>query len=265
MKAGISTKILKNQNLFDAVRRIAENGYKVVEIWSEHLQRDVSDLGECRSYLAQFPVEYLLHGPTQDLNISSTNKKIRKVSIGEYIKAVEIAAALNIPSISMHPGRLTSNSNSVKETMGLFLTEFGYVLEKAAKLGIQINLEGMEQRPKEFIIRPCEIKQVIDFYNNELLGVTIDIAHVNTVENINLEEYWQAGIPIKHVHISDSGYGHTHLPLGWGILPLKEIFQFLEKQETDSFVIEGSVPDKAEEVLKNNIDYWREYKNEYAP
>jgi len=72
---------------------------------------------------------------------------------------------------------------------------------------------------------------------NKLIGVTFDVGHLNvskskgfTDENL-VKEAEEIKKHIKHVHITDNfGYSDTHLPIGMGNVPVKELLEAIGEE-----------------------------------
>jgi sugar phosphate isomerase/epimerase len=78
------------------------------------------------------------------------------------------------------------------------------------------------------------------------LNLAFDLSHAFSFNNkekiINfLNEYEKR---IKHFHLSDCVYfQHSHLPLGNGILPIKEVINFLKNKTVTLEIIETEIPE----------------------
>ncbi len=260
MKIGISTKVLKQFPLEKTVKHLADAGYEIIEIWIEQIWRDVKDLNRFKGVIKELPAEFTLHGPTEDLNISSTNKSIRDVSVDEYCKSIETAVELEIGSITIHPGRVTSMKDKPEETWKLMMEGLARIIRKAETDHVDLNLENMEKRAKETVISPEHLNKILKTFNSDYLGVTLDTAHAATTGEYSPDDFLERVSPIRNIHVSDSDSGIIHLPLGWGSEPLKDVFTSLKNHNCTGFVIEGLVPGREEEAVRQNIIYWDRLK-----
>jgi sugar phosphate isomerase/epimerase len=258
MKISLSTKVLFKKNLIDALKLIKEKGYDGAEIWVNQIQRDVQDIRWFKKYLNRLGLEITLHFSNDDLNISSTNSQIRKISVKQVEKSIKLASSLGLEILTVHPGRKTSSRDNLEHIWELQLDSFSKLRNIAEEHGIYLGIENMEQRAKEIIILPRDVNKLISSLKSKYIGITLDLAHIATIGNTDTEKYIsELSEKIIHVHISDSNKTNTHLPLGWGELNLSGMLFDLQKVYNRSVVIEGYVPDKELEVFENNINVWQ--------
>ena len=111
MKISLSTKILWQMHLIDALKLIDERGYDGAEIWTNQIQRDINDLPGFKKYLQTSGLEITLHSINDDINICSANNAIREVSIKQIEESIKLASLLDIKIVTVHPGRKTSNKD----------------------------------------------------------------------------------------------------------------------------------------------------------
>ena len=265
MRISLSTKILWETNLIDSLRLIKEKGYDGVEIWADQIQRDIEDLPWFKKYLQQLGLEITLHSPNNDMNLSSTNNEIRRISIKQIEGSIKLASKLDLKIITVHPGRKTSIRDNLDRIWELQLDSFNQLVKIAEKYNIFLGIENMELRAKEIIIFPKDVNRLISSIQSKCVGITLDLAHVATIGNYDVKEYIsELQKKIIHVHLSDSNNTTTHLPLGWGELNLPEMLFALQKEYDKNVVIEGYVPGREIEVLENNFNIlqkiWKDKK-----
>jgi len=258
MKISLSTKILWKTNLIDALKLIKEKGYDGAEIWIDQIQRDINEIDWLKKYLEQLELEITLHSSNNDLNLSSTNNQIRKISVKQVDESIKLASKLGLKIITIHPGRKTSSKDNLDHIWELQLDSFSQLVNTAEEYNIFLGIENMELRAKEMIIFPKDINRLVSSLQSKNVGITLDLAHIATVGNIDVKEYiTELSEEIIHVHLSDSNKQNTHLPLGWGKLNLSQMLFTLQKVYDKNVVIEGYIPDKEIEVLENNFDVWQ--------
>jgi len=258
MKISLSTKILWKIDVVDALKLIKEKGYDGAEIWVNQIQRDINDLQWFKEYLNQLGLEITLHFSNDDLNLSSTNNQIRKISVKQIEESIKLASKLDLEILTVHPGRKTSSKDSIDRIWELQLDSFCRLRDIAEEHGIYLGIENMEQRVKEIIILPWDVNRLISGLQSRYIGITLDLAHIATIENTDTEKYIsELSEKIIHVHLSDSNKKITHLPLGWGKLNLSRMLFDLQKVYDQNVVIEGYIPNKEIEVLENNFDVWQ--------
>jgi len=258
MKISLSTKILWETNLIDSLRLIKEKGYNGAEIWVDQIQRDIKEINWLKKYLKQLGLEVTLHSPNNDLNLSSTNNEIRRISIKQIEESIKLASKLGLKIITVHPGRKTSSRDNLDRIWELQLDSFNQLVKTAEEYDVFLGIENMELRAKEIIIFPKDINRLIFSIQSKCVGITLDLAHIATIGNFDVKKYISE-LPKKiiHVHLSDSNKSTTHLPLGWGKLNLPEMLFDLQEEYDKNVVIEGYVPGREIEVLENNFNIWQ--------
>ena len=258
MKISLSTKILWQVNLIDSLKLIKEKGYDGAEIWEYQIHRDIEDLSWFKKYLQQLELEITLHSPNDDINLSSTNNEIRKVSVKQIEESIRLASKLGLKIITVHPGRKTSSKDNLNQIWELQIDSFNQLVKVAEEHDVFLGIENMESRAKEMIIFPKDINRLISNIRSKCVGITLDLAHIATIGSLTVKEYIsELQEKIIHAHLSDSNNTITHLPLGWGSSNLFRMLSALQKKYDKNVVIEGYVPGKEIEVLENNINIWQ--------
>ena len=263
MKISLSTKILWQTNLIEALKLIKEKGYYGAEIWENQIQRDIKDLSWFKKHLQQSGLEITLHSISDDINLCSTNHKIREVSLKQIEESIKLASRLGIRIITIHPGRKTSSKDDLNHIWEIQLESFNALVKIAEECNVFLGIENMEFRTKELVIFPQDINKLVCSLRSKQVGITLDLAHIATIKNFSINKYIsELKEKIIHVHLSDSNRIATHLPLGWGKLNLTEMLLDLQEEYDGNVVIEGYVPDREMEVLENNIHVWQKiWKN----
>jgi len=258
MKISLSTKILWQINLIDSLKLIKEKGYNGAEIWEYQIHRDIEDLSWFKKYLQQLGLEITLHSPNDDINLSSTNNEIRKVSVKQIEESIKLAFKLGLKIITIHPGRKTSSKDNINRIWELQIDSFSQLVKVAEEHDVFLGIENMESRAKEMVIFPKDVNRLISDIRSKCVGITLDLAHIATIGSLTVKEYIsELQEKIIHVHLSDSNNTTTHLPLGWGKLNLPEMLFALQKEYDKNVVIEGYVPGREIEVLENNFNIWQ--------
>ncbi|HDK28136.1 MAG TPA: sugar phosphate isomerase/epimerase [Candidatus Atribacteria bacterium] len=258
MKISLSTKILWQVNLIDSLKVIKEKGYDGAEIWEYQIHRDIEDLSWFKKYLQQLELGITLHSPNDDINLSSTNNEIRKVSVKQIVESIKLASKLGLKIITIHPGRKTSSKDNLDRIWELQIDSFSQLVKVAEEHDVFLGIENMESRAKEMIIFPKDINRLISDIRSKCVGITLDLAHIATIGSPTVKEYIsELQGKIIHAHLSDSNKTTTHLPLGWGSSNLSGMLSDLQKKYDKNVVIEGYVPGKEIEVLENNINIWQ--------
>jgi sugar phosphate isomerase/epimerase len=258
MKVSLSTKILWPLNVFDALERIKRQGYHGAEILVPHIWRDVRSISDFKTYLKQLDLAILLHAPVTDLNITSTDPDIRKISLDKTAKAIELAGTLELEHITIHPGRKSSSKDLTEKQWEQQIESMHHLVAVAESCGVRLYVENMERRSMEAVVLPEDLERLLDEVGSDNLQVALDVAHVSTISGIELGEYVSRIRSFAHVHLSDSMPGRTHVPLGEGKLDLESSIEELSKRYEGFVTIEGFVPGREIEVMEHNHKYWQE-------
>jgi len=245
LQIGASQRLLWNLSLERSIQKLVEIGYGCIELWAEpsHLvpsQLSRNDRVLLRNLLADMDVEPTLHATSWDLNISSLNPHIRKISIDLVKESIDLAADIEAELIAVHPGRTSSSKGEREETRSILVGALHELVERADSRGLILALENMEQRPREIVTTSNDLKTLIREVNSPRLVGLVDVAHANTVGD-PVGFLRECLCILGHVHISDNnGLAPTHLPLGKGTIDLAKIFQTLVEEGYDAkVVIEG--------------------------
>lgn len=254
MKISFSSPFLRNYSILETLDRAKSVGYDGVEIWADHFYRYDDRADTIRNKAHELGLELTLHAPSYDLNPISSNAGIAKESKRQIFEAIVLAEVLGAKLIVIHPGRFSSSQDTKDIFFPKLIAFAKEVSEFSKEKALRVTFEMMEKRPKEFFQTPQDAKILM---NEKIdgIGLTVDIAHLYTVgdekEMIeNLDDAW-----IKHIHISDSGYGKTHLPLGEGEVDLGGALRLLPKEYDGFLTIEAAIIGRGEELVEKNFHY----------
>lgn len=238
MQAAISSLLLKSRPLEDVLRLAHEVGVSWVEVWSEHLWRD--DDGKLLERIRRSGLDISVHGPTGDINITSSNPGIRNESLRQVLRGVEEAAKMGARVVTVHPGFLTGRQDTADSIWDLQIEAFTRITKRAKDLGILIAMETMEKKSKEVVIRPDLANQIVDAVNFENFGITFDISHAHTV--MDVVTFIHGLRKINHIHISDTKDGKVHVQMGEGEIDFPSVLRALKQRYDGALVIEGWNP-----------------------
>ncbi len=250
MRIAASTTTTRELPVFEALEAVRGLGYGALEVWAEHLWEQGADPGRLHAEAAARGLALTVHGPTRDLNVTSTNPGIRAESQRQYLAALDDAAALQAAVVVFHPGA----TSSAGEDPGAFWPPmeefFGRIADRAAALGLRVGIENMERRRQQFMTDPALVVRLIRRIGHPSLSMTLDVAHVlfngDALALDGLEPH------VCHVHISGSTRGQVHVPLGEGVFDLRPSLAGLQRFFQGIIAIEGYVSGRAREVLAAN-------------
>jgi sugar phosphate isomerase/epimerase len=238
MEVAISSLLFKSHPLGKVIDLARAQGVSWLEVWTEHLWRD--DHGDLLKRLRQSGLSLSVHGPIEDLNITSSNRGIREESIRQVLQGIEEAAEMDAKVITIHPGFLTGRQDAPDSIWDMQISAFTRFAARGEQLGLVIAMETMERRNKEVVIHPEITNQIIDAVAMDNFGVTFDVSHAHTV--MDVIEFIRALRKISHIHISDTKDGKVHVLMGQGEIAFGAVLEALKEKYDGALVIEGWNP-----------------------
>ncbi|MDQ7848773.1 MAG: sugar phosphate isomerase/epimerase family protein [Armatimonadota bacterium] len=250
MRPALSTTSLRSFAIRDVVEAAHRMDYAGVEIWAEHLWARGEDPATLARQAATYGLTVSVHGPSRDLNVTSTNPGIREESQRQYYRALDDAARLGASVIVFHPGALSSSRDRPEDYWPRLTAFFAALGQVAGKRGITLTVENMEERPGEFVTHPGDVVRLVDAAGTSALGLALDIAHLlfnrKPVDLTGLERY------IRHVHLSGSTDTLAHVPLADGLYDLRPPLRQLARFYTGIIAIEGYVAEREMRSVEEN-------------
>jgi sugar phosphate isomerase/epimerase len=252
MKIGIATTVLREHSVTYALDQIARAGYHSAEVWLWHLERTGEDPRVLARQAKSLGLALTLHAPSADLNPTSTNLPIARESRRQIAASLEVAAQLQARAVAVHPGRKTVSRSDPELVWGQLMDWLGNLDDQAARLGLRIGLELMEKLPLEVFMLPEDAARLMSA-SWRSLGLTVDLAHLNTHGDpprllADLAPPW-----ITHVHLSDNAPTRVHLPLGAGTMDLGAALAAIARVYDGIVSIEGSTPGQGVSLLAENM------------
>lgn len=163
-------------------------------------------------------LEFTVHAPFADINIASPNPVLRRVMLKRLKKSLNYAHQLRCRQWIFHSGWKSGLSEFYPNLdWQLNLRSARTLLRLSKKLGLEISIENTPE-PFHFLVK--RMQDFALFYSelgsNMDLGITLDIAHANTNNQVFgfIEKFADK---IAHVHISDNdGKYDSHKGIGYG-------------------------------------------------
>lgn len=253
MKISISTLPFYPQPLEEILEYITELKVDYCEIINEY-PHDSPD----HDVLSIYDLGFTIHAPLSDINLASHNERIRKSSIKEVKKSMDITTRLDSEIVVVHPGQtpilgrkllpkiLDLNRNSLLECS-----------RYAEEVGVSMCVENMPDIEGLLFKNLDDLEELIldvDAY------ITLDVGHAHN-NRYNVEEMLNHP-RIQHIHLSDNdGSYDDHEALGnreddHGV-DFKSLLGDLKDRKYDGFlVVEVEKPSAVEEsidYLNNNL------------
>ncbi|MBM3300190.1 MAG: sugar phosphate isomerase/epimerase [Deltaproteobacteria bacterium] len=211
---------------------IAELGFDYLELTMDPPQahftaiRQIKD--ELLSRLESLGMGLVCHLPSF-LFLADLTESIRKASVDETTRSLEVAAELQPLKVVLHPGYITGlGTFVVDQAKDYSLESLRIIAAKAQELGLCLCIENMFPRARS-LAEPAELQEVFDQFPS--LRFTLDIGHGNIGSqgaSRNLALIKAFADRISHVHASDNfGKEDNHLPLGAGTVDFRRIIKAL--------------------------------------
>ncbi len=243
MKIGASTLSGFKDKLENNLDYFEELGLDYAEILHQY-PNDEINIDSLESY----NLKYSIHSPIVNINIASLNKAIRKTSIEEIKKSIDLANKLDSDIVVVHPGSIPFLGRDFEEEIyGLANSAIEELGKYGQDLGVTATIENMPAFEGHMYQNMEKLNQTLDEYD---MFMTLDIGHAYHSGYSADSMYYDR---IKHIHIHDNnGEDDSHYALGEGSIDLKHIVQTFESKNYDGiYIIE--VNDK--DSVKNSLDY----------
>lgn len=247
-----STNAYTKRSLQEAVWDIARIGYAGVEILADvpHLvpaKTSLRDVSALRKHLEACGIpavnlnvntaHALLSSPPSpadhfEPSLTNPDPEARKLRIGTTLRALEIAADLPCPSVSVTAGRRTPEAIQVqRDRLRMSLEP---ILKRADALGINV---GIEYEPDLVIERGAELVSFLAELPHPRLGANLDLGHAWVVSDDLAVVIPALKGRIWNCHIEDiKDRVHYHLIPGEGNLDFAAVRKALEGIGYDGFL-----------------------------
>lgn len=254
-KLGFSSLAFYETDLENSLSWAEENNFQLIEIVAENNHTiDEETLPLVKEMLSSYRLEYTVHCPFSDINISSLNKSIRKESIRQVKYSIYAVNEIGGKLLTFHPGRHSSATSKVRDgTKKILFESLKEISDYNKDFGVTIALENM---PDTFITTMRVSQEVLEVLeNDELSGIkhTMDVGHLET-NNVDIGRYiHDLREYLVHIHLHDNfGEFDNHLPLGEGNINFPLIFRALKDIGYQGRIILEMT--KTEDILKSR-DY----------
>ena len=231
---------MMSSSFADPVKEIefaGKHGFQGFELAFEHPEATPEQiLKKRRQILDTFSRYNLVRiGHTQSfVNICDFSELIRRASLQETVKALEVAHRLDIGFLTVHPGFLwpvMTGEKALKKTC----KSLKELLKVADDLNLILGLENLPPRffpPRGYFSRTEEFDVVFSEIASQRLKLVLDVAHASFAESdppLNfIDKFYEK---LAHVHLSDNlGQRDDHLPLGAGRVDYKTPVRELKKR-----------------------------------
>jgi sugar phosphate isomerase/epimerase len=235
MTIGISCTSFSANPLEDWIVPIFEE-FDHWEIFSEAFHSVLYHAGEMEDILPSYDMSYSIHSPICDVNIAAVSDCMREASLNEIIRTAELAADLDIRTVTVHPGLHSLAVAGMEGHVVEIAKESMRLLDRAAEeYGVAMAIENMPSRPYFLGRTAAHLSELLDGTG---LPVCFDIGHASTTGEIDAMIDAFSG-RIANVHIHDNrGDDDSHLTIGDGTIDFAHVLKRLSGYR-GNFIIES--------------------------
>jgi sugar phosphate isomerase/epimerase len=221
MKIGISTWVYERMPIEDALTKLTNDGFRIVEVWGDMVQLDPrvfpeNNLGKVVELGKSLQIEFhSLHSPFTNIDLGSASEIERENSVHWTIKALKYCRTLGCSYLVLHPGARTSMeiSEDLGDIKSRIVDSLKAVSLIAEDYGIHLLLENMMQLElRRYGSRTQDLIEIIQEVDPDNLGVCIDTGHA-LISKLNVyDEVKNAGEFLRSIHANENdGTSDSHL------------------------------------------------------
>ena len=269
-KAGYVSHGLLDHSLDQALELLSTAGYQAlgITLGPTHLdpwRTSEKDWEVLREKLGKFSLlpsietggRFLLdpqrkHWPS----LASSSEEGRKARQVLYLRAIDIAAVIGAPVVSLWSGSNDVPGREAEEVTSALVETLLPVLDHAESRQVRI---GFEPEPGMWIESLQDWQRLRQQIDHPALGLTIDLGHLGVTEaNDPLGSLKAVVDEVIHVHVDDCrNRQHEHLPLGEGELDLPALIGVLtENGYSGQLLVELSRDShRAPELVEQSMRY----------
>ena len=236
MILGYSTNAFVKFSLLEALERIAQLGFRGVEIMCDRPHLYPPDYGEeelarVKSLIDQHGLEVtnlnsftlFAVGDTYLPSWIEPQQERREIRIQHTLKCLELADFFGCKNISVPPGG-PLGTMARKEAISLFQQGLARVAPLAEDLGVKILVEP---EPELLLENTREFMEFMQGVDSSAIGLNFDIGHFFCAGEDPSAAFEELFEWIGHVHLEDIAETrvHNHLILGHGAIQLSKVFE----------------------------------------
>lgn len=216
VRFAVSSMFFHEYPLEEIFSFIVEAGCDSVEFWVETpafwMAGQVEE--ELARTLRDFPslLPPTLHAPILDLNPTSINPKVAEASVQYGVDTIGLAARMDIPLVTVHPGRRTAKRPPSAPDYERFERYLRALQGAADGTGVRVAMENMEVKVNSLLCTPDGMREVLD--REPWLWFTLDISHATGRPGDTVFRYIDlCGDRLVNVHVGRAADGRMHLPV----------------------------------------------------
>lgn len=252
MKISYSELILLGNPVLENMKNLIDLGAKRIELMMDGRPWDTekTNWDELARELKKLPVEYSVHPPAWDINLTSQIKELREAALDLHIKALDFSHKIAATQMVVHPGFLGSKAFDKGEA-GQRAREITNELAKMAKpLGLTLAFENVGYNGQSIY--------TFEEYIHALDGVDENVRYLIDIGHANING-WDIGKLIRvlapricglHIH-DNNGKEDQHLPMYEGTVKWDEVFEAMKLVPKEAeFILEYAPGTSLETLVK---------------
>lgn len=287
MQFGFSTNAFREYSLAEAIGVLANAGYDGVEILLDdpHLYPAEADEGTVERVLGLLEERDLVVSncnafmlsavePSEASRVAEYGRETEAFHHPSFVEpdpadrrrrvehteaALETAAALGAPHVSIPPGGPVPVGTSEQEATEQFLEGLRTVAERAEAVGVDVLVEP---EPELLIETSGEFLALMDRVDSPRVGCNFDAGHFFCVGEDPAELVEKLAPHTRHYHLEDvpADRTHEHTQLGEGGMDVEGFLESVADSGYDGFVTVELYPygDTAAETARGAMTYLRE-------
>lgn len=241
MVLGYSTNAFVKFPLLDAFEKIADIGFKGVEIMCDqpHLYPPEYTGEKLEAVKASLAANQLKPTNLNSFTLFAVGDTYlpswiepdalrRQIRVDHTLACLDIAKFLGCANISVPPGGPMEKSQTRKESLALFHQGLDKVLPRAESLGVQLLIEP---EPELLMERTGEIKPFVQEIQSSAVGINFDIGHFYCASEDPAAAFEELFQWVGHMHIEDIAptREHNHLIAGQGAIDFGSVFEAMQR------------------------------------
>ena len=229
MKIGISTLALYPEKLENILGRLEELNVDFCEIINEYPYHQVKS-----DELDSFNIKTTIHAPLSDINLASPNQAIRKASIQQMKRSMDLALSLDAEVVVVHPGQMPILGRDLEEAVLRYNREsLAECAVYAADCGVNMCVENMPRIDGLLFQDLDELDRLVKDIGAQ---ITLDVGHAHN--NFIPTKDMLKSSRVKHVHLSDNdGTFDQHHALGSADIDFKSLIDDLQKMNYQGILV----------------------------
>lgn len=221
--------------------------------------------------IKEYDFKYSVHSPNP---VNLMDKKDPELHSNVLLASLEFASQVTAKAVVYHPGRYIPEEDfAVSHARSLTQKEKQFLLEREALLlqsiadqypDVTIAMENarpyLSQSPYTYAESIPDLKAQVDRVNRDNVKINLDVGHLNMTAHFYhfdlLEAVGTVRHLVAHTHMHDNfggvvhhyekqqthqlpfGKGDSHMPVGWGSIPIAEILKLLLPEYTGLLMME---------------------------